>query len=498
MAEDAQERVTGEVGVLSPTEEIATPHSGAATAPAWAAAAPAQLALEPPWRNPEPWWLRGGVRPYLLLGDVVAFVVATAITAPANPVHVVVLGVYVLVFYAAGLYRSRLNLSLLDDLPYIAAASLVGFALKLSLLALFPSVDPPPRQVLHALVLLAAVLLVRRIAYTVVRTARSRGKVRHRTLIVGAGPVGVRIASTLRDHGDYGLDPVGFIDSEPPSDDPSLLPAPVLGRYEQLGKVVRQHQIRDVIVAFGGVDEDALVDILRTCDRLDVEVFLVPRLFELHNANRYTDEIWGIPLVRVRRAVFRSPWWKVKRLFDVLISGLALVFLSPLLALCAVAVRYEGGPGIIFRQQRVGLDGRPFDVLKFRSLKPVNETESQTNWNIKHDDRLGPVGRFIRATSLDELPQLWNILRGDMSLVGPRPERPHFVQQFSTHIPRYTARHRVPAGLTGWAQAHGLRGDTSIEDRARFDNYYIENWSPWLDMKILVKTVGQVIRRQGG
>ncbi len=498
MAEDAQERVTGEVGVLSPTEEIATPHSGAATAPAWAAAAPAQLALEPPWRNPEPWWLRGGVRPYLLLGDVVAFVVATAITAPANPVHVVVLGVYVLVFYAAGLYRSRLNLSLLDDLPYIAAASLVGFALKLSLLALFPSVDPPPRQVLHALVLLAAVLLVRRIAYTVVRTARSRGKVRHRTLIVGAGPVGVRIASTLRDHGDYGLDPVGFIDSEPPSDDPSLLPAPVLGRYEQLGKVVRQHQIRDVIVAFGGVDEDALVDILRTCDRLDVEVFLVPRLFELHNANRYTDEIWGIPLVRVRRAVFRSPWWKVKRLFDVLISGLALVFLSPLLALCAVAVRYEGGPGIIFRQQRVGLDGRPFDVLKFRSLKPVNETESQTNWNIKHDDRLGPVGRFIRATSLDELPQLWNILRGDMSLVGPRPERPHFVQQFSTHIPRYTARHRVPAGLTGWSQAHGLRGDTSIEDRARFDNYYIENWSPWLDVKILLKTVGQVVRRQGG
>jgi exopolysaccharide biosynthesis polyprenyl glycosylphosphotransferase len=498
LAEDAQERVTGEVGVLSPTEEIATPHSGAATAPAWAAAAPAQLALEPPWRNPEPWWLRGGVRPYLLLGDVVAFVVATAITAPANPVHVVVLGVYVLVFYAAGLYRSRLNLSLLDDLPYIAAASLVGFALKLSLLALFPSVDPPPRQVLHALVLLAAVLLVRRIAYTVVRTARSRGKVRHRTLIVGAGPVGVRIASTLRDHGDYGLDPVGFIDSEPPSDDPSLLPAPVLGRYEQLGKVVRQHQIRDVIVAFGGVDEDALVDILRTCDRLDVEVFLVPRLFELHNANRYTDEIWGIPLVRVRRAVFRSPWWKVKRLFDVLISGLALVFLSPLLALCAVAVRYEGGPGIIFRQQRVGLDGRPFDVLKFRSLKPVNETESQTNWNIKHDDRLGPVGRFIRATSLDELPQLWNILRGDMSLVGPRPERPHFVQQFSTHIPRYTARHRVPAGLTGWSQAHGLRGDTSIEDRARFDNYYIENWSPWLDVKILLKTVGQVVRRQGG
>ena len=498
MAGDAQEKVTGEVGVLSPTEEIATPHTGAATAPAGAGAAPAQLALEEPWHNPEPWWLRGGVRPYLLLGDVAAFGIATAITVPGNPVHLVVLLVYVLVFYVAGLYRSRLNLSLLDDLPYILAASLVGFALKMSLIALFPSVDPPPRQVLHALVLLAAVLLVRWTAYTVVRKARCRGKVRHRTLILGAGPVGVRLANTLRDQGSYGLDPVGFVDSTPPAEDLSLLTAPVLGRYEELGKIIRGHQIRDVIVAFGGANEDDLVDILRTCDRLDVEVFMVPRLFELHNANRYTDEIWGIPLIRVRRAVFRSPWWTVKRFVDIVVSGLALVVLSPVLAVCALAVRYEGGPGIIFRQQRVGLDGRPFDVLKFRSLKPVDETESQTNWNIKHDDRLGPVGRFLRASSLDELPQLWNILRGDMSLVGPRPERPHFVQQFSTHVPRYTARHRVPAGLTGWSQAHGLRGDTSIEDRARFDNYYIENWSPWLDIKILVMTVGQIVRRQGG
>ncbi len=488
MDEGAGGGIRSNVDLLRPTQNTATVRAEGQTA---------QLALEAPWRNPEPWWLRAGVRPYLLLGDVAAFVIATAITTPASPVHVVVLVVYVAVFYVAGLYRSRLNLSLLDDLPYIFAASIVGFALKLALISLLPHVDPPPRQVLHALVLLAAVLLVRQIAYTVVRTARCRGKVHHRTLIVGAGQVGVRLANTLRERPYYGLDPVGFVDCDPPTQH-LLIPTPVLGAYEQLGKVIRQQQIRDVIVAFGGANEDDLVDILRTCDRLDVEVFLVPRLFELHNANRYTDEIWGIPLIRVRRAVFRSPWWKVKRLFDIVISGLALLFLSPLLAACALAVQYEGGPGIIFRQQRVGLDGRPFDVLKFRSLKPVDETESQTNWNIKHDDRLGPVGKFLRASSLDELPQLWNILRGDMSLVGPRPERPHFVQQFSSHIPRYTARHRVPAGLTGWSQAHGLRGDTSIEDRARFDNYYIENWSPWLDIKILVMTVGQVLRRQGG
>ncbi|ADB73203.1 sugar transferase [Geodermatophilus obscurus] len=455
--------------------------------------------LEAHARRHEAWWLRRGVGPYLILVDVLAFTLATVITLPGSAVaHGLALVCLLLVFWRAGLYRSRLELSLLDDLPYVLAAVVVAWTFKVALFSVLPGVDPPVQQVVHVVVLLAVLLAARGIAYRVVHTARCRGVVRHRTLIVGAGPVGVRIANTLLERRNYGLDPLGFLDADLPEDTRALLPIPLLGGYEQLGAVIRELGARDVIVAYGGVDEDELVDILRTCDRLDVEVFVVPRLFELHNANRHTDEIWGIPLLRVRRAVYRSPWWRVKRLIDVVVSALTLLVISPVLVACAVAVRYEGGPGIIFRQERVGLDGRPFQVLKLRSLKPVNETESQTNWNIKHDDRLGPVGRFLRATSLDELPQLWNILRGDMSLVGPRPERPHFVQQFSTHIPRYTARHRVPAGLTGWAQAHGLRGDTSIEDRARFDNYYIENWSPWLDMKIVLKTVGQVLRRQGG
>jgi lipopolysaccharide/colanic/teichoic acid biosynthesis glycosyltransferase len=137
-------------------------------------------------------------------------------------------------------------------------------------------------------------------------------------------------------------------------------------------------------------------------------------------------------------------------------------------------------------------------LLKFRSLKPATDDESATRWNVSQDHRLGPVGRFLRKSSLDELPQLWNIVRGDMSLVGPRPERPHFVEQFEQHVPRYTARHRVPTGLTGWAQVHGLRGDTSIENRASFDNHYIQNWSLWGDIKILLRTVQQVVRARGG
>jgi lipopolysaccharide/colanic/teichoic acid biosynthesis glycosyltransferase len=167
------------------------------------------------------------------------------------------------------------------------------------------------------------------------------------------------------------------------------------------------------------------------------------------------------------------------------------------MGLCALAVRVEGGPGVIFRQPRVGRDGVVFQCLKLRSMRPANETDSATTWSVANDNRVGPVGRFLRRTSLDELPQLWNILRGDMTLVGPRPERPHFVDRFSAEYDRYAHRHRVQAGLTGLAQVSGLRGDTSIADRARFDNYYIEHWSLWLDMKIIVRTFSEVLFARG-
>jgi lipopolysaccharide/colanic/teichoic acid biosynthesis glycosyltransferase len=170
--------------------------------------------------------------------------------------------------------------------------------------------------------------------------------------------------------------------------------------------------------------------------------------------------------------------------------------MAPALGVIALAVRSEG-PGVIFRQPRVGKRGEIFDVLKFRSMRPVDEHESATNWSIATDDRVGPVGRVLRRTSLDEIPQLWNILRGDMSLVGPRPERPHFVEQFSAQYERYGQRHRVKAGLTGLAQVSGLRGDTSIADRARYDNFYIENWSLWLDVKIIIRTVTEVLFAKG-
>lgn len=472
-------------------------HPGDAAGPAVVDAGAGPVNAHGPEHEKEPRWLRPGVGPYLIVVDVFAFALATAITLPSSRLHLLVLVILIPIFGFAGLYRSRLTLSLLDDLPHLAGAILVGLAVNVAIVSLVPAADPPPRQLVHVVVLFALLSACRWLAYRVVRLARRRGYVRHRTLIVGSGQVGARLASSLLDRRDYGLDPIGFVDSRPRSPDVPLLRVPVLGDYPRLGELIAAHAIKDVVVAFGEVRESALVDILRTCDRLDVEVFIVPRLFEMHNAGRDTDDVRGIPLVRMRRTAYRSPWWRLKRPVDVAVSGVALLVMSPLFAVVALGVRREGGPGVLFRQVRVGLDGRPFEVLKFRSMRPRDNNESQTNWTIATDARVGPLGKFLRASSLDELPQLWNIFTGDMSLVGPRPERPHFVDQFSTYVPRYTTRHRVPAGLTGWAQIHGLRGDTSIEDRARFDNYYIENWSLWLDAKILVRTIGQVLRRQG-
>ncbi len=433
---------------------------------------------------------------YLFMGDVIAFILVGFLSPSLPSQQVIVLPIILASFYMSGLYRSRLNLSLLDDIPYIAKGLVVGF---LSAVAINTATDSGnERDLLQWMLLLPVLSLIRFIAYFAVRSTRRNGYSRNGTIIVGAGRVGIDLAQKINAHSQYGLDAVGFIDDNPWVTHPSELPAPILGGYKEIAGVIQAFNARQVIVAFGSMREAQLVDVLRTCDRLRCELFFVPRLFEINATTRDMEEIWGVPLVRVRRGPYRQFAWRVKRLMDIMISAVTIVLLAPLLAACALAVRLESGPGILFRQERVGLDERSFTLLKFRSLKPTNDIESSTRWSIAEESsRIGPVGRFLRRTSLDELPQLWNVLAGDMSLVGPRPERPYFVEQFHSHIPRYLSRHRVPAGITGHAQVHGLRGDTSIEERAVFDNYYIENWSLWSDVKIMARTLAQVVRQRG-
>jgi exopolysaccharide biosynthesis polyprenyl glycosylphosphotransferase len=272
---------------------------------------------------------------------------------------------------------------------------------------------------------------------------------------------------------------------------------PRLGRLADLDLTVAATGATVLLVADGNFEERALTDAVRTEECQTADLLVVPRMHHFHTQTGLADHIGSIPVMRIRNPNLRGPARLIKRGFDIAFAVAASLVLLPALVTAAVAVRIEGGPGVIFRQVRVGRDGKHFQLLKFRTMLPADELESETMWCVGQDARVGPVGRFLRSTSIDELPQLWNIFRGDMTLVGPRPERPFFVAQFSARFDRYAHRHRVQAGLTGLAQVSGLRGDTSIADRARFDNFYIENWSLWLDIKIIVRTFREVLLYRG-
>jgi exopolysaccharide biosynthesis polyprenyl glycosylphosphotransferase len=334
-----------------------------------------------------------------------------------------------------------------------------------------------------------SLLAARCVLYWLIRLMRSRGWFAERTLFIGAGQISTKLASTLEEHPEYGLRPVGFLDEV----DSASHPLPLFGGVSMLGMVLSEERIDRVIVAFGVTRESDMVDVFRTCEDAAVDIHVLPRFFELATAvnSRNVDDVWGFPLLRLRRSLLRRHARAVKRVFDASVAALALLLVSPLYAAIALAVKVTSPGPVHFRQQRVGQRGVIVDVLKFRSMR-VN-TRSDIEWNPANDS-VTRIGHVLRLSGLDELPQLWNILKGDMSLVGPRPERPFFVEQFKAEIPRYNDRHRVPVGLTGLAQVHGLRGDTSIDERARLDNQYIENWSLWRDVVIIFQTVSAVIR----
>lgn len=435
--------------------------------------------------------LRDGVRPLFVAGDLVACVLAAVLVSAGGQSTVGTALVFTTLFALGGLNRSRLTLSVLDDLPQIGRLWLIGTALLILLSQLLTG---GPQMLLWGTILVA-VVVVRAVLYAFVRIWRARGWVTHLTVIVGAGSLGREVVRALSTHPQTGLRAVGFIDAAPSETED--LPVPLIGHPKNLADILQRTQARALIVADGALSDNELVSLVRNCRHQKCEVFVLPRLHQVTHVGQDMDTVEDLPLVRLRRSAYRSTTWRIKRVVDVIISGVALVVLAIPMALIALAVRLEGGPGVIFRQERVGCDGVPFRLLKFRSMRPTDEAESQTTWNISADRRVGPVGRFLRKTSLDELPQLINILRGDMSLVGPRPERPHFVAQYGELYVGYTDRHRVPCGLTGWAQVHGLRGDTPIDQRARFDNFYIENWSLWLDFKIILRTAVSVVTKPG-
>jgi exopolysaccharide biosynthesis polyprenyl glycosylphosphotransferase len=280
------------------------------------------------------------------------------------------------------------------------------------------------------------------------------------------------------------------VDDRPRSD--SLLP--VIGSLGELPELLRRYGVTEVVVADSGLSHGLVVDIVQVCDRARVSVQVFPDVFHLILREVSVSEFGGLPMLKVRDVNLRGWNLLLKRGLDIVLATVLLVVLAPLLVGIALAVKLTSRGPAFFVQERIGIDGRPFPCVKYRSMRMDAETRTGPVWAAPDDDRTTKLGRFMRRYSVDELPQLVNVLLGDMSLVGPRPERPHFVEQFSQLIPRYDQRHQEKAGVTGWAQVNGLRGQTSIEERTRYDLFYVEHWSPAFDLKILFKTITAVIR----
>jgi exopolysaccharide biosynthesis polyprenyl glycosylphosphotransferase len=421
---------------------------------------------------------------WVLLGALWLSRLATAHLDPA----VAIFGVTAFAFIVSPrLTRERLGASALDDAGPIFRRVCIAYAVGSTSMILMDLSHHGKVLLVVAALTAPALVIGRALAYSAERTIRREGK-SARAVVVGGGEIARRLVTTLAEHDEYGLDIVGVVDDDPKLSSAELRTR-VLGELRALPNLVLTHRIDVVLVAFSSSEHAGMVDVLRAAMANGAQVWVIPRFFELGYGSPDGDHLWGLPVVRLQNPARSRPEWILKRTLDFVLAGLGLVALSPLMAAIAALVYLESGRPIFFKQTRLGLDGREFAILKFRTMRVVEEQVTSVEWAADRQ-RTTRVGRFLRDTSLDELPQLFNVVKGDMSLVGPRPERPHFVQLFRQLYPNYESRHRLPAGLTGWAQIHGLRGDTSIEERAAFDNYYIENWSLARDIKILVKSVG--------
>ena len=322
--------------------------------------------------------------------------------------------------------------------------------------------------------------------------ARMRAKDPGRVLIVGAGDVGRMIAQRIRQSPRLGYEVVGFL--EETSGRRSAAGLPVLGPFSSLKQAIRSEGVDEVVIALPEASRAELLDLIYECEHERVLVKVFPDVFQIMATELTIGDLNGLPMLTIRDVALRGWRLSLKRAMDVVGSAIALVALSPLFMLLALLIKLDSPGSVFYSQVRMGLDARPFPVLKFRSMRVGAEDQTGPVWASRDDPRRTWLGAFLRRTSLDELPQLINVLLGDMSLVGPRPERPVFVEQFRQVVPRYMDRHREKAGITGWAQVNGLRGDTSIVERTKYDVYYVENWSLLLDIKILLRTLFGVFR----
>ncbi|HUV74875.1 MAG TPA: undecaprenyl-phosphate glucose phosphotransferase [Anaerolineae bacterium] len=391
-------------------------------------------------------------------------------------------------FFFTRLYHRQRGLSHVDEFYSVFVAVSVGTIISVAANAFLIRNGPDysRRMIVFSWILTIVLVTLGRLLYSrLIWSLQSRGIGGARVLIVGTGETGRILLQTMRRSPGLGYEVVGIVSQDSRAEDNGV---PILGTTDELLSLVRSEHIDEVIIALPDATSREILPIISDCHRARVATRVYPSAFQLITSDLSIGHLGGLPLLTVRDTVLRGWRLTLKRAMDIMGSAVGLVILSPFMLVTALLIKLDSSGSAFYTQERMGLDEKPFQMIKFRSMREGAENETGPVWAVKGDPRRTRLGAFIRRHSLDELPQFINVFLGEMSLVGPRPERPVFVEQFKQIIPRYVERHQEKAGMTGWAQVNGLRGDTSIVARTKYDLYYIENWSILFDLKILIKT----------
>ncbi|MGF7034606.1 Undecaprenyl-phosphate glucose phosphotransferase [Paenibacillus mucilaginosus] len=398
----------------------------------------------------------------------------------------------IIVGYFVGFYRSNRRKRFSFEVFSIIQIHFISLLMFLSVLFIFKIVDFSRSYLL--LFVVNNILFLSFYRYVVKLTLkyyREKGYNKQFVLIVGAGTLGKKFSRNLAGYPELGFDVVGFLDDyQDQHEVDGYKYKPIIGKVDDLEGILEQIIVDEVIIALPLEAHGKYGRIINVCEKYGVKTHIIPDFYDYLPAKPYFDNFAGMPLINVRDIPLdelRNRF--LKRAFDIIFSLAAILMTLPLLVLIAIGVKLTSPGPVIFKQERVGLNRRTFMMYKFRSMRVQTDGTSDTGWTTENDPRKTKFGTFLRKTSLDELPQFFNVLFGHMSVVGPRPERPYFVEQFKEEIPKYMVKHHIRPGITGWAQSNGLRGDTSIEDRIKYDIFYIENWSFLFDIKIIWKTI---------
>src|SRR5438874_8319356 len=399
-------------------------------------------------------------------------------------------------FHLQGLYRLRRGRSRVDDFFAVLVGTILavvfGIVATLYLHAYFDKTFLEVSQLVWAIFLVLNIALTfasRELVHELLERRRRAGIGLKRILIAVAGDLGRLVADKILEHRELGYQIVGFVDDRAAGDHLGYRGLPLLGTTEDAAEIAAREGIDHLYVALPPEQHIQMLQLIESTSRECVDVKVMPDLLQVIALRARFEDLDGIPVININDVPLQGFNSIVKRGTDIVISSAALVVLAIPFWVIAVLVKLTSSGKVFYRQERMGLDGKPFMIYKFRSMYEDAEAETGPVFASEQDPRRTPIGKLLRRSNIDELPQLWNVLKGDMSIVGPRPERPLFVAQFKNKIPQYMLRHKVKAGITGWAQVNGWRGNTSIEKRIEYDLYYIENWSVRLDLKIMWLTL---------